>query len=69
MRVYRYLSELELEQFASGDLSEVGDICHAQSSANTHNCKPGVRYLYFFKHLKDLDQLLHYNQYSSYYLD
>ena len=56
MKVYRYLSQIELDNFLSGNLTEVGTTYNPKDGykrINNHRYKEGVKYLHFFKHKED----------------
>ena len=65
MRVYRYLSEPELNNMISGKTSELGQdgtfIKIAQrkykTKLNTHRYVSGEKYLHFFKSLSDIEYI------------
>lgn len=56
MKVYRYLSQKELDLILANDTSSIG--CEYSkdeeySRVNNHKYKTGVKYLHFFRHKKD----------------
>ena len=56
MKVYRYLSQNELDAFLSKDISSIGTEYHKNDGyqrVNNHRYKKGVKYLHFFKHKED----------------
>lgn len=53
MIVYRYLGSEELQDFLHKDMHKVGSTYKEKVPQNTHKYKNGVRYLHFFKHLRD----------------
>ena len=65
MRVYRYLSESELNNMISGNTSSLG--CDGQyikiaqrkykTKLNTHRYAIGEKYLHFFKSLADIEYI------------
>lgn len=56
MRVYRYLCEEELKAILDGEMKNIGRR-RFNNNSNNHHYKPGVKYLHFFKHLKDLQDI------------
>lgn len=56
MKVYRYLSQTELDNFLSGNIADVGSTYDNQENykrINNHRYKEGVKYLHFFKNKED----------------
>lgn len=53
MIVYRYLGSEELQDFLHKDIHNVGATYKPRVPQNTHKYKTGVRYLHFFKNLRD----------------
>lgn len=53
MIVYRYLTSEELKNILAGDLSKIGSVYNVEVPTNTHKYKKNVRYLHFFKNLRD----------------
>lgn len=53
MIVYRYLSNEELKCFMGGRIDKLGTIYNSNNPNNTHKYKKNIRYLHFFKHLRD----------------
>lgn len=59
MKVYRYLSQKELDLILANNISSIG---HEYSQnekyrrVNNHRYKTGVKYLHFFKHKKDCEK-------------
>lgn len=73
MKVYRYLSELELKSILTNNLSNVGyeyaNNLNFQQS-NTHRYKKGVKYLHFFKSKLDCIRVksIHSNGKANFYV-
>lgn len=59
MRVYRYVSENELEKILSNDIDNIGNMFerHKKDVINNHKYIKGVKYLHFFKDKKDLERM------------
>lgn len=59
MLVYRYLSKRELDAFEQGDIDSVGAeyFNKKQDFNNTHKYREGVKYLHFFKNVKDIKHI------------
>lgn len=56
MKVYRYLSQCELDKILSNNISSIGTEYSANEEygrINNHNYKSGIKYLHFFKHKDD----------------
>lgn len=62
MKVYRYLSEDELNAIKSGQLDKIGNEFNREffKKTNTHKYKAGVKYLHFFKSKKDVKYIKEY---------
>ncbi len=69
MKVYRYLSEDELNHMLSGRINRLGSNFSSEYSANTHKYKRGVRYLHFFLKKDSIKyiQELHDASFQDYY--
>ena len=59
MKVYRYLSQTELDNILSGNISEIGQEYSNEKykKINTHKYKENVKYLHFFKHKEDISKI------------
>ena len=59
MKVYRYLSEDELEHILAGDIENIGNkfTNHKKDEINTHKYVEGVKYLHFFKKKEDTERM------------
>lgn len=65
MKVYRYLSETELNNILSGKTEELGNFfTHKRiiqkkygSKVNNHSYNPKEKYLHFFKNLSDIEHI------------
>ena len=60
MKVYRYLSQTELDAFLSKDISSIGceyDKNDGYKRINNHRYKDGVKYLHFFKDKEDCQRV------------
>ena len=72
MKVYRYLTEEELNMFQNGDISNAGSLYEQTiyKGKNTHKYKPDTRYLHFFKNKEDIAKVkeLHKESFSDYYI-
>jgi len=56
MKVYRYLSENELNTMLENQVDKLGrSFCRSRS--NTHKYKKGERYIHFFKNFKSLSNM------------
>lgn len=53
MIVYRYFTYEELKDILADRVEKIGTVYNTQRQENTHKYKPNVRYLHFFKHLRD----------------
>ena len=70
MRVYRYLSEQELNKFLSGDTSTLGAEFYSKKKSkefcNNHHYKKDVKYMHFFKEFDDMQQIKQlYKEYNG----
>ncbi|MBE5735428.1 MAG: hypothetical protein E7361_03185 [Clostridiales bacterium] len=57
MKLYRYMTESELNAFNLNDLTNVGSVFDKTTGhkyANTHCYEEGVKYLHFFKNKSDI---------------
>lgn len=56
MKVYRYLSENELNYIQSDDVDNIGSTYNdgAFKRVNTHKYREGVKYLHFYKNKEDI---------------
>ena len=59
MRVYRYLSEQELNTILHGDVSSLGHEFHKdrKNYLNSHHYKKGVKYMHFFKEFENMQEI------------
>ena len=63
IKVYRYLSESELNKILNGNVGELGNSFHTKKiierkyrmKINSHNYNPKEKYLHFFKKLSDIE--------------
>lgn len=53
MIVYRYMSEEEFIKIVEGKIAETGNCFYNKGTSNTFKYKENIRYLHFFKALKD----------------
>ena len=62
MKVYRYLSEDELNAIQSGELDKIGNEFSREffKQTNNHKYKKGVKYLHFFKNKEDIKYIQKY---------
>ena len=69
MRVYRYLCEEELKAILDGEMKNIGRR-RFNNHSNNHHYKTGVKYLHFFKHLKDLQdiRMIKQNEDNTFYV-
>lgn len=56
MKVYRFLSEIELKNILLGNISELGSVYNNNDYgiSNSHKYKNDIKYLHFFKQLKSI---------------
>lgn len=54
MKVYRFMNEMELRMYFSGQTQEVGRVMKLDRCGNNHNYKKNTKYVHFFKRLKDV---------------
>ncbi len=59
MKVYRYLSESELNHILAGEIDDIGNqfTNHKKDEINTHKYIEGVKYLHFFKRKEDTEKM------------
>lgn len=61
MRVYRYLSEKELNTILHGDVTTLGAEFYSKKKnrefCNNHHYKKDVKYLHFFKNFEDMQEI------------
>ena len=65
VKVYRYLSESELNNMLNGNTSELGKSFHSKKimerkyhiRINNHHYNPNEKYLHFFKKLSDIEYI------------
>lgn len=59
MRVYRYLSEQELNKILNHDVESLGHEFNKnrKNYLNNHHYKKGVKYLHFFKEFDDMQEI------------
>ena len=57
MKVYRFMSEAELKMYFNEECTEIGRCYSSQIGLNSFQYKKGVRYLHFFKNLKDIEYI------------
>ncbi len=70
MKVYRYLTQAELDAFLAKDISIVGsEYDNSYRRVNTHRYKDGVNYLHFYMHQKDIRcaKAMHRDDRQDYY--
>lgn len=69
MKVYRYLSQIELDSILEGNIEQIGteydnDIF---KNINTHRYKKGIKYLHFYKNKQDIRHIQRINKATTRY--
>lgn len=69
MKVYRYLTEKELNHIKNGEFDQIGNEYY-KSPFNTHKYKKGVKYVHFVKNKKDICYIrtIHLTKNNDYYI-
>ena len=55
MKVYRLMCNEELNLYLSGNIENIGRCFESKKLANNHRYKQNVKYVHFFRRIKDLE--------------
>ena len=64
MKVYRYMCKEELEAILNCDIDKIGRT-QKNDKFNNHHYKKDIKYLHFFKNLKDIEKIKKINKHSD----